>query len=1284
MQMFGKHPRSLMYPSLLVVFLFVVILAGIVYACPNGCSNKGVCKEDNTCDCLEGYTSSDCSVRVSPQPSLYDDPSSYFWTVGSAEYILGPSYNYPDGQLVSANLKGVMKTWICNGDALLLSNGTSPFSYLLEPKASLSSPNSAGWDGGGAWISRVFNVEEGDGTLLRGIYHAETVSPGVKSMGYCESKDGGETWIKPNYPNNQVLSSSSTSNVRAGAGDGSVIQVTDEQDGTPYYYLYYADYDAGGITGVARSKNMQPGSWIKYNNGWGSQRGVGGSASGLRGFNDATLYTHAPTREILTVGNDYSSPIGGAYMSVSKDGINFKYMPAPLYTMMNAKIYGANTPLPAEQDHTAYYSFMPLVGGSELGNTFYMYYMKMASASSYGQRYLVRRKITLNYNARVEGMPHTLLALTTYVHSTTGEQCETREHMPAPYNAKKILGYVATSVEASAAEGLVPIALCYNTIRQDYYLTKAGIECSSNGDVRKEGIGWMFSSSHAFTVPVYRCVSSSSSSSSGDTFLANNKECDGRAQQQTEPFGHLIQGSPLNDVLGQSSVVVGVADGSWKYTTSSPSSSSSSSFSWTQASFQDGAWNTGAAPFWSGYTWVKGGSSFARTNYWFRRSFSIDSRRTLVRALLTIAADDYATVYVNGVLVDQDTSSNVANYWNRFVWIDVSILQNGGQNVLAVAVANGDGYAMFDAQLTVYYADNSDTGSGTFYSQSNIPFLDPGLTTTVCASASQNNQLQISCPSGYTVSSVDFASFGFLESTTCNAERASTWCNSENSLSVVRKTCLNKVSCMMLVSTSTFSSDPCPGTSKSLTARVTCYKPHADSSALSSSSSSNSASMSTTTRAVATSTTTAAYASVTATAATAATTTSMAANRLSTTSAAAQVATSLANSATTSMNSVTTTGAAARATTTTLAAATATTASSTRRATSTSSTATSTLSSSSSTSSTITTTSGNGGGGSSSLPRTTTIICGGASEGGVVNLLCPGGSVITSLPFVSYGLPTQATPAGSCGIESANLACNASSSYSVVADSCLGRSSCSISSSNGVFGDPCSGRTKALVVRAVCTPLTLQICGSSVEYGADVTLACPSGLVMTSIPFASFGLPSVSSILVEGATCGTESINAQCHSTSSYSVVAGRCLGQASCRVSPSISVFGDPCAGHTKALAIRVVCSTPEQQQHVGSLSSSMVSSSSSSLSASSTSSLPSSSSSLASSSTSSGRTLSTLTSTTSSAIVNSTLSTSVVVVDELDVNNLKDTSSCAPSLTSSSIAMNIMMKVMLYVFCA
>lgn len=80
---------------------------------------------------------------------------------------------------------------------------------------------------------------------------------------------------------------------------------------------------------------------------------------------------------------------------------------------------------------------------------------------------------------------------------------------------------------------------------------------------------------------------------------------------------------------------------------------------------------------------------------------------------------------------------------------------------------------------------------------------------------------------------------------------------------------------------------------------------------------------------------------------------------------------------------------------------------------------------------------------------------------------CSGNRVITAVRFASYGLPSfsSCTPTGM----SANVACNAESSVSIVESICLGKKSCTLFADNSVFGNPCRNVRKYLTVHLTCS-----------------------------------------------------------------------------------------------------------------------------------------------------------------------------------------------------------------------
>ena len=92
--------------------------------------------------------------------------------------------------------------------------------------------------------------------------------------------------------------------------------------------------------------------------------------------------------------------------------------------------------------------------------------------------------------------------------------------------------------------------------------------------------------------------------------------------------------------------------------------------------------------------------------------------------------------------------------------------------------------------------------------------------------------------------------------------------------------------------------------------------------------------------------------------------------------------------------------------------------------------------------------------------------------------------------------------------------------------------------------------------------------GMCAEAGENRTasLSCSIGEKITSIDFASYGLPT--------GTCDGGFQTGTCHASSTKSQVELSCLGKQSCTVTASNGKFGDPCAGKHKRIAITYRCS--------------------------------------------------------------------------------------------------------------
>ncbi|KAJ0238888.1 Beta-galactosidase 8 [Hirschfeldia incana] len=81
-----------------------------------------------------------------------------------------------------------------------------------------------------------------------------------------------------------------------------------------------------------------------------------------------------------------------------------------------------------------------------------------------------------------------------------------------------------------------------------------------------------------------------------------------------------------------------------------------------------------------------------------------------------------------------------------------------------------------------------------------------------------------------------------------------------------------------------------------------------------------------------------------------------------------------------------------------------------------------------------------------------------------------------------------------------------------------------------------------------------------------LSLTCPVPTqAISSINFASFGTPT--------GSCGSFS-HGRCSSARSLSVVQKACVGSRSCKVEVSTRVFGEPCRGVVKSLAVEASCS--------------------------------------------------------------------------------------------------------------
>ncbi|MBN2014869.1 MAG: hypothetical protein JW778_06785 [Candidatus Altiarchaeota archaeon] len=87
-------------------------------------------------------------------------------------------------------------------------------------------------------------------------------------------------------------------------------------------------------------------------------------------------------------------------------------------------------------------------------------------------------------------------------------------------------------------------------------------------------------------------------------------------------------------------------------------------------------------------------------NYFFRKEFNVSNAKKIVKAKLHVLSDDRADVYLNGRLIDSDSTEHNAVYWNRGpIEVNKTYFVTGN-NVLAVKLYNNDPIAAkFDLKL---------------------------------------------------------------------------------------------------------------------------------------------------------------------------------------------------------------------------------------------------------------------------------------------------------------------------------------------------------------------------------------------------------------------------------------------------------------------------------------------------------------------------------------------------------------------------------------------------------
>jgi len=134
------------------------------------------------------------------------------------------------------------------------------------------------------------------------------------------------------------------------------------------------------------------------------------------------------------------------------------------------------------------------------------------------------------------------------------------------------------------------------------------------------------------------------------------------------------------------------SSGPWRFIAASKAGATGGR--WIEPTFNDSKWSQGKAPIGYGEDEIvtRKGTLIDEKGqeFLFRRSVEIPAElleKKGVAFRLSVASDDSATVYVNGVAVDKDDADHEFAYWNRDVELAPKVFKPG-KNMIAVLVRN--------------------------------------------------------------------------------------------------------------------------------------------------------------------------------------------------------------------------------------------------------------------------------------------------------------------------------------------------------------------------------------------------------------------------------------------------------------------------------------------------------------------------------------------------------------------------------------------------------------------
>lgn len=415
------------------------------------------------------------------------------------------------------------------------------------------------WAKCGQWLNSTISQN----SVLYGFSHGENPAIGVngncspssthhKTMTLFTSRDQGLTWSTPVL----IIDSTDTGSGESGEGDCNIIP------GTTYAYLFcrhptntMSDPNRFDTTGLARAPLSNLTTFVKYDNGWGSQPGVNGQDSDIPGYlNDGTdavsskLGTSATYWKdkgwvmLLGVSDASFNGIKLSFTGLSNLGTNnvqFTTFPYPL--MGDEGYYFASNPT-----HNAYLypAALNLLDGTRSFDLtqkgqFEFVYGFVPHYNTLGQRILAMRSVTVTTSSTAQD-PQVLVALTTRFDTNFNQRYSSTQpveygiepYSPVSFSQVEVdtVGYLPqffSTTPKSQGQTLTKIVECTSTApwpagHPDHLITTNS--CDSNY-YEDTAAGYSYPSKPATgnSVEIYRC----SSTANGTHWVSNSSTCSG-------------------------------------------------------------------------------------------------------------------------------------------------------------------------------------------------------------------------------------------------------------------------------------------------------------------------------------------------------------------------------------------------------------------------------------------------------------------------------------------------------------------------------------------------------------------------------------------------------------------------------------------------------------------------------------------------------------------------------------------------------------------------------------